>query len=331
VNLADREYCIGRGLAAIVCSAECDPEFIFHSMTYAKPRLEAEGSGTTFQSVNRGTLDNFEIDLPPVDEQRSISSVLRAVQQATAATAKMIAATRELKQSLMRHLFTYGPVPISDAEGVQLQDTAIGRLPAHWVIESLGSLTRVYSGGTPDRSRPEYWGEPIPWVKTGEIKYDWITDTDERITEKGLSESSARIAPRGTILMAMYGQGITRGKVALLGIDAAINQACAAIEAGQDLDTLFLFFWLTHQYENIRALGHGANQKNLNASMIRALQVPVPPLSVQHSVAGALMAVDGKLRSEMRRRALLAGFASSVLAELMTGRRRLAPMETADV
>src|ERR1700677_4420562 len=108
-------------------------------------------------------------------------------------------------------------------------ETAIGELPVEWSIRNLGQLATISAGGTPDRNQPEYWGGHIPWIATSKIDYSVIDRADEYITEEGLRHSAAKIFPRGTLLMAMYGQGGTRGRVAILGIDAATNQACCSI------------------------------------------------------------------------------------------------------
>ena len=107
--------------------------------------------------------------------------------------------------------------------------STVGIIPEGWQCAQIGKIAKVGSGGTPSRNKPGYWGGHIPWVTTGEIAFKEITMTGQKITEAGLNGSSARLFPRGTILMAMYGQGKTRGQVAKLGIEASTNQACAAI------------------------------------------------------------------------------------------------------
>ena len=176
----------------------------------------------------------------------------------------------------------------------------IGNLPSQWKVTRLGDVARIVSGGTPDRSKLEYWNGNIPWVKTGEINYGVITETEEKITQEGLDNSSARIMPVGTTLMAMYGQGITRGRVAILGIDSAINQACAAISINNDISTDFLFYFLTFSYDKIRSLGHGANQKNLNSAFIRSIEVILPPLPEQRAIAHTLRTIQKAKEARQR-------------------------------
>lgn len=103
-------------------------------------------------------------------------------------------------------------------------------VPKEWEIKTIGDIATVSSGGTPSRKEQAYWNGDIPWVTTAEVQFKTILDSAEKITKEGLTNSSAKLFPINTILMAMYGQGKTRGQVAKLGIEASTNQACAAIE-----------------------------------------------------------------------------------------------------
>mgnify|MGYP001274493922 CR=1 FL=1 len=280
-------------------------------------------AGVNHPRTSWSSLRESRLPIPPLADQRAIAHVLRTVQRAIEAAEAVIAAARELKRSLMQHLFTYGPVPVAEAGQVALKETEIGRVPEHWEVARLGVVVDVVSGGTPDRSRPEYWHGGISWVKSGEIDYHRINATVETISEQGLKNSSARLIPAGTLLMAMYGQGITRGRVALLGIDAAINQACAALIAGAMVSPGYLFFVLTYHYDRVRDLGHGANQKNLSALLIKSVVVPLPPESEQQETVRILSAVDQRITAEHRRKQSLDTLFKSLLERLMTGALRV--------
>lgn len=165
-------------------------------------------------------------------------------------------------------------------------------LPKTWHRSTLGEIARISSGGTPDRGTAEYWGGDVPWVTTGEIQFNTITDTSEKITTKGLRDSSAKLFPPGTLLMAMYGQGKTRGQVAKLGIEAATNQACAAILLNGKNDPDFYFQYLSSQYEELRELGNAGTQKNLSGGILKGVAVPVPPYQEQCRIAHILSTWD---------------------------------------
>lgn len=158
----------------------------------------------------------------------------------------------------------------------------------------LGDIAKIYSGGTPSRTKKAYWGGKIPWVKTAQIQNCLIdeTEVDEWITEEGFKQSSAKMVPKGTILMAMYGQGKTRGQVAILGLDATINQACAAIELGKESNRDFVYQQLLFRYKTIRALSNSGSQENLSGGLIREIAFPMPPYPEQTFIATLLSTWD---------------------------------------
>ncbi|MEI8234157.1 MAG: restriction endonuclease subunit S [Verrucomicrobiota bacterium] len=170
--------------------------------------------------------------------------------------------------------------------------TPAGEIPVDWASTSIGQIAKIISGGTPSRGNGEFWGGAVPWIKTGAINFSTIKEADEWITQKGLEESAARIIPCGTILMAMYGQGKTRGQVAVLGIDAAINQACAAILINDEVNRDFVFQQLIFRYAEIRRLSNTGNQENLNANLIRGIALALPPIAEQRKIAEILGAWD---------------------------------------
>lgn len=162
---------------------------------------------------------------------------------------------------------------------------------------ALGKIAKILSGGTPDRGTPSYWGGDIPWVKTAQIQNCFINsdDVDEWITQDGLKNSAAKMVPKGTILMAMYGQGKTRGQVAILGLDATVNQACAAIELDAEVSRDYVYQQLLFRYQAIRALSNTGSQENLNAGLIREIGFPLPARVEQDYVAELLTNWDAAI------------------------------------
>ena len=147
-------------------------------------------------------------------------------------------------------------------------------------------VCQLGSGGTPPRSCPQYYKGSIPWVKTGEVLNDEIFETKEHISEDAIANSSAKLYPKGSLIIAMYGQGDTRGRTAKLGIDATTNQACAVLH---DIDnnivsTDYLWYYLQGRYDDLRSLASGNNQPNLNAAKIKNYDVVVPPMDVQNEM-----------------------------------------------
>ena len=154
-------------------------------------------------------------------------------------------------------------------------------------------LTDVISGGTPSRDKPEYWENgTIPWVKTTELRNNVIKVVDEYITEKGLAGSSAKLVPAGTTLVAMYGQGKTRGMTAYLDVEASTNQACACILPSSKINSIFLWKYFELSYDKLRSLAQGAGQPNLNGNMIKNFRVLVPPIELQNEYVDFINKVD---------------------------------------
>ena len=173
------------------------------------------------------------------------------------------------------------------------KQTKVGIIPEDWEIVKLGKLTTVETGKTPLRSNKQFWDNgTINWATTTEVNETYIVSTNEKITNQAVAELKMKILPINTILLAMYGQGKTRGKVALLRIESTINQAFASIKPNKNYSTNFVFNYLDKSYEKIRDLSHGSNQDNLNLDIVKALQIPLPPLKEQEKIAEILTTWD---------------------------------------
>lgn len=157
-----------------------------------------------------------------------------------------------------------------------------GELPETWLLTHIGTVGVVSNGSTPSRQEPSYWGGEIPWVSSGEVANGVIRRTREQITEQGFNNSSVRLLPKGTVLMAMIGEGKTRGQSAILDIDACINQNIAGVvPVAGILDSKYLWFWFRREYENTRTKGNGSGPKALNCERVRELEINLPPLPEQ--------------------------------------------------
>ena len=184
-------------------------------------------------------------------------------------------------------------LPLSIPDGYEL--TEHGVFPKEWDIKAIGEIASVSSGGTPNRKVKDFWDGEIPWVTTTLINGNNISYANEFITKKGLESSSAKMCKAGTILMAMYGQGKTRGKVGVLTIDASINQACAAIEVNSSDSGEYILHTLNYMYEDIRELSNSGGQENLSSGIIKGIKLPLPSKSEQTTIANALSDVDALL------------------------------------
>ena len=155
-------------------------------------------------------------------------------------------------------------------------------IPDEWMKVRLGEIFDVEVGATPSRQHAEYWNGSIPWVSSGEVRFTTINKTREMITDIGLKNASTNLQPIGTVLLAMIGEGKTRGQSAILNIPAAHNQNTAAILVSKTLcQPKYIYYFLQLNYENTRRVGSGNNQKALNKERVRAIRVPFAPIAEQ--------------------------------------------------
>lgn len=196
-------------------------------------------------------------------------------------------------------------------------------VPEGWKLSTIEEIAKVSSGGTPSRKNDAYWNGNIPWVTTAEVQFKVIKDTSEKITEEGLANSSAKLFPVNTILMAMYGQGKTRGQVAKLGIEASTNQACAAIVLYPDYEVDYYYQFLVSQYENIREMANSGGQENLSGGIVKSIQVPVPPFPEQKKIAQILSTWDKAITTTEQLLANSQQQKKALMQQLLTGKKRL--------
>src|SRR5699024_4911517 len=172
---------------------------------------------------------------------------------------------------------------------------------SEWQTRTVEELCeRITSGGTPRRSEPRYYHDgAIPWIKTGELHDAYVTQYEECITQEGLENSSAKLLPQDTILMAMY--GATVGALGMLAEPATCNQAsCALIANLQECHPRWLFYRLLDDRDRIVSYATGAAQQNLSGTLIRDLKYRVPSLEEQRAIAEVLGALDDKIEANRK-------------------------------
>lgn len=152
-------------------------------------------------------------------------------------------------------------------------------------MRSIGDVFSVTTGGTPSRGNPTFWGGDVKWVSSGEVNFRNIEDTEEKITRDGVEGSNAKINPPGTILLAMIGQGKTRGQCATLNCYAATNQNVAAIHVYKTPHSPeYVYWWLYSQYQQSRAVETGTAQPALSGERVKRMPIPIPSLDDQYRV-----------------------------------------------
>jgi type I restriction enzyme S subunit len=163
----------------------------------------------------------------------------------------------------------------------------LGEIPTHWQASRLKMFSKIYSGGTPDTKEKKYWENgTVPWIASGEVNQELITEVTTYITKEALKNSSAKWIPKNAIVMALAGQGRTKGTVALTGVEVTCNQSLAAIVT-KNTNYKYLFYWLKSKYQDIRGLV-GEDRDGLNLDLIGAISIPIPLLAEQQKIVDFL-------------------------------------------
>jgi type I restriction enzyme S subunit len=266
------------------------PAFLYFALT----RLEIPNRG-----YNRhfSLLREQRLPCPPLPEQRAIAHVLRTVQRAKEATERVIQATRELKKSLMRYLFTYGPVPMEEAERVPLKETEIGLVPEHWEVVRLGEVATVKYG----KARPKTQGN-VPVIGSGGI-YGW---------------TATSLVDFPTLVIGRKG---TAGEVWLVECPCWPSDTTFYLDWKKRVNVRFLFNYL---HSNKPSGEHAKTTlPSLQRHDVEALLIPFPPLLEQGEICLILRAVDKKLQAEEARKQALEELFKTLLYNLMTGKIRV--------
>ena len=263
---------------------EC-PDFYVHYFEAGMMNREIQAFAQE-GARNHGLL-NISVDdffnsyllMPPRPEQEKIAEILSAQDKLIALKEKLIEEKKRQKKALMQQLLT-GKKRVSGFSG-------------EWKQVKLGDICSTFSGGTPNRSHSEYYGGDIPWIKSGELNHGDIYDTEETLTDLGLNNSSAKIAPKGTLLVAMY--GATAGILAFTHIDAAINQAILALIPTTKVSTCFIKESLDVQIESATYRLTQGGQPNFNASIIESFSISMPCFEEQEAISNIAKTADHEI------------------------------------
>jgi len=302
--------------------------FLKSFIEFHLPEITKASHGSTMQHITRKELDRFQAIFPiNENEQTQIAAILSNIDRAIEQTEAIIAKQQRIKTGLMQDLLTKGideDGNVRSEETHEFKDSAIGRIPVEWQICSLGEKARIRSGSTPSRANQKFWVEgTYPWVKTAEVNFSEITETEEKITELALYCCALNLEPTGTLLVAMYGQGKTRGRSAILGIDATTNQACAAIFGNKEICQKYLFYYFSFQYDEIRNIGHGSNQTNLNGRLLADFLIKLPSHKEQFKIAEILIQIDRQIYQRQTTFMKLQKTKQGLMQDLLTGKVRV--------
>lgn len=303
--------------------------WLFHSSSFADEFYRwGHGIVDDLWTTRWQEMRNITIPVPEYAVQQKIAAHLdRKCTQIDALISnaqQQIEKLKAYKQSVITETVTKGLDP-----DVTMKDSGvewIGEIPEHWGTPQIKHIATISSGSTPNRNNTEYWNGSIKWLKTGELQNNEITDSEEHITQKALEETSVTLFPVNTVLMAMYGQGKTRGMTALLKTPSTTNQACAGMTIVSQ-NILVKYFWkcLMGAYNGIREIAQGSGQPNLNAGLISSFKIPLPPKEEQQPIIDFLdkkcSQIDKLIALKQQKIEKLQQYKKSLIYEYVTGKK----------
>ena len=280
----NEQFALQRSVAVI--KPKINSEFLsyYFESPYIQQFMLDNAKGTAQKGFYLNSLVELFCCVPPLAEQQRIVDRIES----------LFAKLDEAKQNVQDALDNF-----ETRKAAILHRAFTGELTAQWRKEHgvgmeswerhpLKDVTQIGSGGTPSRKNSQYYLGDILWVKTGEIYWNYIYDSEEKITEEAIANSSAKLYPAGTVLVAMYGQGLTRGRAAILGVPATTNQAVCALQPCDCLEKRYLYYYFMANYWEYREKAVGGNQPNYSATMIGKWIINIPSVLEQAEIVRIL-------------------------------------------
>ncbi len=271
---------------------------------------------------------SIQIPLPPLPEQRAIAHVLNTVRRSIEVSERVIAAAQELKRAMMKHLFTYGPVPVERAGEVKLKETEVGEVPDEWDVIQIGDVIDAAEYGINDRS--DLLGE-IPVLRMNNLMAGQVDTSNLKYVTLTPKERDRYRLVKGDVLFNRTNSLELVGKTAIFDMDGDFVFASYLVRVKTQRNRLlptYLNFYLNWgaTQERLRGMAtRGVSQSNISAGKLRTFQIPLPNLHEQEEIARQLQTLDSKLQAEQQRKIALETLFQSLLHHLMTGKVRAAP------
>lgn len=313
----DFEFSIYVSLTLIKPNGNLDSRFLMHlldSFPYRQRAKDQVYMGGGVGNLNVDIVRNYPIPIPELREQTAIANALSDAGALIGSLQKLIAKKRQIKQGAMQTLLT-GEKRIFGFNG-------------EWIATKLGELIEsCSSGATPYRGNPEFYKGNINWINSGELNYNVIVDTREKITIEAVEKANLKIHPIGTFLIAITGLEAagTRGSCGVVGVPSATNQSCMAIYPKPELTTEFLFHYYVLMGDSL-ALKYcqGTKQQSYTAKIVKLLPISIPQcVDEQRAIAKVLSEMDDEITTLETKLAKYQQIKQGMMQNLLTGRIRL--------
>ncbi|CUO16963.1 MAG: restriction endonuclease subunit S [Clostridium sp.] len=307
-----------------------DPYYLFYNISSRYAELRQISDGHSIRgSLTTKIISDLNISLPTIKEQKSIAKVISDLDEKIETNNKINKVLEEMAQAIFKQWFVDFEFPNEEGKpykssGGEMVESELGIIPKGWKVKSLEEVCeRINSGGTPSRKKDEYYGGDIPWLKTKELLDNFIFNSEEYITEKGLKESSAKVFPKNTILMAIYASP-TVGKLGIASSDVTFNQAMCGMVINKDILCYeYLYLFLLKERINLNNLASGSAQQNLSVTTIKNYTILVPNITLINTFKSAISSAFIKIENNSLENIKLSNIRNAILPKLMSGEIRV--------
>lgn len=315
IAITRKPMTFNQDVKALQCAEDIDPQFLFYALKTRKEYirdLATEASHGT-KKLETSALNAVEILVPgTIEDQRTVAAVARNYDDLIENNRRRIALLEEAARQLYKEWFVHFRFP--GHEHVKLIDG----VPEGWTLGRIGDFYATSSGGTPSRKVPEYFNGKINWVKSGELQGGFILQTEEKITEQAVQNSSAKLFARQTVLVAMY--GATIAQLGILASDAACNQACCSLRpAHSAANFVYAYLFLEHNKERLIGLGKGSAQNNISQSIIKEFSMVMPLQQISSGFCDIVEPIFRQIENLQVQNRTLARARDLLLPKLMSG------------
>ncbi len=299
-----------------------DPKFLFYKLTtfnYSEMNV-----GTAVPSMTVQVLNELEITIPEKSIQEKISFILSTIDDKIENNLAANQTLEEIARTLFKEWFVNFNYP--NASG-NLKQSEFGEIPESWEVGTLGDIYKTTSGGTPSRSKPEYYENGIiGWVKSKELNNSFIIDTEEKITENALKNSSVKLLPEHSVLIAMY--GATVGEIGIITGKFTCNQAICAFLPNEQYPFSFIYNFLLNSKQDIVSRAVGSAQQNISQQLLLQYKLVIPPSELVQEYHSIVLPLFQKIQDNIEENENLKDLRDSLLPKLMSGEIIVNPLTT---
>ncbi|MFH1052398.1 MAG: restriction endonuclease subunit S [bacterium] len=294
-------------------------------------QIKSYVSGSAQPQLPIRDMSLFEFDLPPLPEQRRIAEILGSLDDKIELNLEMNKTLEQMAMLLYKRWFVDFEFPDSEGKpyksnGGEMVQSELGMVPKDWELKKLGDMYQTTSGGTPSRKKPEYYTNGIYyWIKSKELNNTFIIDTEEKINEQGLKNSSAKLIPSYTVLIALY--GATVGEMGITSNSSTCNQAVCAIIENEKYPFSFIFLYLRLNKEYILNNAVGSAQQNISQEMLKNLEVLKPSDEILSSFKEIINPIFYQIEKNIKENQTLSEIRDTLLPKLISGEVRVRGVE----